>query len=131
MFDEILKQAMQEKGITQTALSAATGISKSGISQYLSGKNEPSDKRKEMIAVALGLPPDYFKKAEVTDSISADTPNLPVMTAARLMGKSKEFIYQGLRDGVFPWGYAVKMGSNWSYFISPTMFTKYTGLTIN
>lgn len=131
MFNEILRQAMQEKEITQTALSAATGISKSGISQYLSGKNEPSDKRKEKIAVALGLSPDYFKKVEVTDSISADAPNLPVMTAARLMGKSKEFIYQGLRDGVFPWGYGVKMGTNWSYYISPVMFTKYTGLQIN
>lgn len=42
-----------------------------------------------------------------------------------------EFVYQGLRDGVFPWGYAVKMGKNWSYYISPIAFSKHTGLAIN
>jgi transcriptional regulator with XRE-family HTH domain len=131
MFNEILKQAMQEKEMNLTALSAATGIGKSSISQYLSGKNEPPEKRKEVIATALGLSVDYFKTAEIQEDISADTPNLPVTTAARLMGKSKEFIYQGLRDGVFPWGYGVKMGKNWSYYISPVMFTKCTGLAIN
>lgn len=130
MFNEKLKQAMQEKEMNLTALSAATGIGKSSISQYLSGKNEPPDKKKVVIAEALGLASDYFKQAAVQDSITIKTPNLPVMVAARLMGKSKEFIYQGLRDGVFPWGYGVKMGKNWSYYISPVMFTKCTGLTI-
>lgn len=130
MFNEKLKQAMQEKEMNLTALSAATGIGKSSISQYLSGKNEPPDKKKVVIAEALRLAPDYFKQAAVQDSITMETPNLPVIVAARLMGKSKEFIYQGLRDGVFPWGYGVKMGKNWSYYISPVMFTKYTGLTI-
>lgn len=124
MFGEALKQAMQEKGISQSELSAATGICKSGISQYLAGKNEPSKARKKLLAVALGLPTDYFDNTEV------EAPNLPIMTAAKLMGKSKEFIYQGLREGVFPWGYAVKMGSNWSYYISPVMFSKCTGLVI-
>jgi transcriptional regulator with XRE-family HTH domain len=124
MFSERLKQAMEEKNINATALSAATGIGKSSISQYLSGKNEPADKRKALIASALGFPPDYFK-SEVQDEVCT---NLSVMTVARLMGKSKEFVYQGLRKGVFPWGYAVKMGKNWSYYISPVAFTKYTGL---
>lgn len=130
MFNEILKQAMQEKGLNLTGLSAATGIGKSSISQYLSGKNEPSEKRKEMMAVALGYPVDYFKVVQIQADISADAPNLPVATVARLMGKSKEFVYQGLRDGVFPWGYGVKMGKNWSYYISPVMFTKLTGLQL-
>ena len=130
MFNEVLKQVMTEKELNLTAVSAATGIGKSSISQYLSGKHEPSDKKKEAIATALGLPADYFKTAQVQEDIAGDTPNLPVMVAARLMGKSKEFIYQGLRDGVFPWGYGVKMGKNWSYYISPVMFTKCTGLTV-
>lgn len=131
MFSEKLKQAMQEKDMNLTALSAATGIGKSSISQYLSGKNEPTDKRKEVIAAALGVEVDYFKKAAIQETITCETPNLPVMVAARLMNKSKEFIYQGLRDGVFPWGYAVKMGKNWSYYISPVAFAKHTGLQIN
>lgn len=131
MFSEKLKHAMKEKDMNLTALSAATGIGKSSISQYISGKNEPNDKRKEVIAAALGIDTDYFKKAAIHETISSEEPNLPVMVAARLMGKSKEFIYQGLRDGVFPWGYGVKMGKNWSYYISPVMFTKCTGLQIN
>ena len=36
---------------------------------------------------------------------------------------------QWLRDGGFPWGYAVKM-KNWSYFISSVKFTEYTGIDI-
>ena len=45
------------------------------------------------------------------------------------MNKSKEWIMQGLRDGVFPWGYAVKLGK-WSYFISSVKFTECTGIEI-
>ena len=131
MFHEMLKQVMKDKGLTASALSAATGIGKSSISQYLSGKNEPPEKKKEVIAEALGLPADYFKNRQILTEIDDANINLPVMTAARLMGKSKEFIYQGLRDGVFPFGYGVKMGKNWSYYISPVKFTECTGLVIN
>lgn len=131
MFHEMLKQVMRDKDMTASALSAATGIGKSSISQYLSGKNEPPEKKKEIIAQGLGLPADYFKSNQIQQDITCSEVNLPVMTAARLMGKSKEFIYQGLRDGVFPWGYGVKMGKNWSYYISPVMFTRCTGLAIN
>lgn len=131
MFSEMLKKAMQEKDMNLTALSAATGIGKSSISQYLSGKNEPPDKKKATIALAMGLPTDYFKKVQIQSDLSSSEVNLSVIVAAKLMGKSKEFIYQGLRDGVFPWGYAVKMGKNWSYYISPVMFQKCTGLVLS
>ena len=80
MFNEKLKQAMQEKGMNITALSAATGIGKSSISQYLSGKNEPPDRKKEIFAAALGLAPDYFKREAVKETITLETPNLPAMT---------------------------------------------------
>ena len=52
-----------------------------------------------------------------------------VPLAAKLMKKSKEWVMQGLRDGVFPWGYAVKL-TNWSYFISSVKFTEYTGIEV-
>lgn len=130
MFAEKLKQAMQEKEMNLTALSVATGIGKSSISQYLSGKNEPTDKRKAVIAEALGLPDDYFKHKLIKREITGNAPSLSVTTVAQLMGKSKEFVYQGLRNGVFPWGYGVKMGKNWSYYISPAMFTKCTGIEV-
>lgn len=131
MFGEMLKKAMQEKDMNLTALSVATGIGKSSISQYLSGKNEPPDKKKTTIALAMGLPADYFKKVQIQSDLSSSEVNLSVIVAAKLMGKSKEFVYQGLKDGVFPWGYAVKMGKNWSYYISPVMFQKCTGLVLS
>jgi transcriptional regulator with XRE-family HTH domain len=43
-FAEQMKLAMQKKNITQSELSSMTGISKSGISQYLSGKKSSEGK---------------------------------------------------------------------------------------
>jgi len=129
-FAEKLNQLMKDTGLTQSKLHELTGIGKSSISQYLSGKNEPSEERKKQIAMALGVQEDYFQQFEVAATISRNPcVNLPVPVAAKLMGKSKEWIMQGLRDGVFPWGYAVKM-SKWSYFISSTKFTEYTGIPV-
>lgn len=56
--------------------------------------------------------------------------NLPVETAAELMGVSMDFVYNGLRDGVLPFGWAVKNSSIWTYYISSAKFTEYTGIQI-
>lgn len=130
MFSHKLKNLMNELGLTQTRLSSLTGIGKSSISQYLSGKNEPSKDRKREIAKALGVDDNYFDTFDMDAVVTYDKGvNLPVVVAAQLMHKSKEFIKQGLRDGVFPWGYAVKL-KHWSYFISSVKFTEYTGIEI-
>lgn len=129
-FADKLKTLMKELDLTQSELSDLTGISKSSISQYLSGKNEPSDARKKNIALALGVQEDYFKQFEPAAMISKDAcVNVPVPLIAKLMGKSKEWVMQGLRDGVFPWGYAVKL-AKWSYFISSVKFTEFTGIEV-
>lgn len=54
-FADKLKNLMKELDLTQSKLSDLTGIGKSSISQYLSGKNEPSKDRKREIARALGV----------------------------------------------------------------------------
>lgn len=54
-FADKLKNLMKELDLTQSKLSDLTGIGKSSISQYLSGKNEPSKDRKQEIARALGF----------------------------------------------------------------------------
>ena len=129
-FAEKLKALMGELDLSQSKLSDLTGIGKSSISQYLSGKNEPSKDRKKEIARKLGVQEDYFDTFETAATVQHDGVfNLPVTLAAKLMGKSKEWVKQGLRDGVFPWGYAVKL-TNWSYFISSVKFTEYTGIEI-
>lgn len=130
MFADKLKRLMNELNISQTRLASLTGIGKSSISQYLSGKNEPCKERKREIAKALGVKEDYFEPLDINAVVTYDKAvNLPVVVAAQLMHKSKEFIKQGLRDGVFPWGYAVKL-KQWSYFISSVKFTEYTGIAI-
>lgn len=129
-FTDKLNQLMKETGLTQSKLHELTGIGRSSISQYLSGKNEPSEARKKEIALALGVQEDYFQQFEVAATIQyGSAVNVPVPLIASLMGKSKEWVMQGLRDGVFPWGYAVKM-TKWSYFISSTKFTEYTGIPV-
>lgn len=59
-FADKLKNLMTELGLSQSKLSELTGIGKSSISQYLSGKNEPSKERKKEIARALGVQESYF-----------------------------------------------------------------------
>mgnify|MGYP002625850665 CR=1 FL=1 len=53
-FAENLRAAMEEKQITQAELSKRTGISKSFISQYLSGKFKPREDKLSMLAQTLG-----------------------------------------------------------------------------
>lgn len=55
---------------------------------------------------------------------------LSIDQTASLMGASKQFIRIGLQQGTFPWGYAVKTSSQWTYFISKQKFTEHTGIEV-
>ena len=102
-FSEKLKNLMSELGLSQSKLSDLTGIGKSSISQYLSGKNEPSKDRKKEIARTLGVQDDYFEQFEPAATVQHGSAiNVPV---------------------------PLKM-KNWSYFISSVKFTEYTGIEI-
>ena len=51
--------------------------------------------------------------------------------AAVIMGIDKGTIRQGLQQGVFPWGYAVKTSQNrWTYFINAKRFAEIEGVAI-
>lgn len=126
-FAEKLKKLMHGLNLSQTEMSRLLGIGNSSISQYLAGKNEPSKARRREMAKGLGVQEDYFE--EFLPTVKVSCINLPVSLVAKLMGKSIPFIQKGLQDGVFPWGYAVKMGK-WSYFISSVKFTEHTGIEV-
>ncbi len=130
-FADKLESLMKDLGISQTKLSDLTGYGKSSVSQWINGKNEPSAEKKKQIALALGVQENYFNQfLETAATVQRDeSVNVPVPLVAKLMGKSKEWVAQGLRDGVFPWGYAVKL-RKWSYFISSVKFTEYTGIEV-
>jgi len=132
MFSELLKKAMIESNMTQTQLSALSGIGKSSISQYLSGKNVPTDKAKKKLADALDVSVDYFNEETVHLDPAPDgctLKNVTVEHAAKLLGKSKQFVRVSLQRGVAPFGFAVKMsGDKYSYHISPKKFYEYAGV---
>lgn len=54
---------------------------------------------------------------------------ITVAEAARLMGKSNLFVYEGLRRGELPIGSASQNEETgrWNYFISPPLLAKYIG----
>ena len=59
-FSYQLKNLLEVKGLKPTDLAVATGINKSTISNYLSGKYEPKQKNIYKIAMALGVNPSYL-----------------------------------------------------------------------
>jgi transcriptional regulator with XRE-family HTH domain len=129
-FSERLKKVMDEKNMTQAELSSLTGIGKSSISQYLSGKNEPNQKRTEQIADALQCSAAYLNGL-TTCSDPTDEPNglknVSVDEAAKRLGKSRDFIRVGLQKGILPFGVAVQLSSKYSYHISPKLLDEYIG----
>lgn len=134
-FKDALLNAMCELGLNQRQVCGMTGCSKASVSQYLSGKNVPSEQKQREIAEALGLQSDYFTWPEPEPATKAVQRGvmkrmLPE-TAAKLLGISKEAVRKGLQDGVFPWGYGIHMESGrWVYVINEQRFIEIEGIAI-
>ncbi|SEL33962.1 helix-turn-helix domain-containing protein [Ruminococcus albus] len=71
-FAENLRAAMAERSLTQAELSKRTGISKSFISQYLSGKFKPRDDKLSVLAQALGTTKGALLGYESSGSSNGD-----------------------------------------------------------
>lgn len=129
---------MQELDLNQAQVCGLTGKSKASISQYLSGKQIPSEKVQSRIATALGLASDYFVKTDeqvfvlpASDVRDKVIPKLDVEKAAELLQMNHVTVRKGLQQGVFPWGYAVHTSENrWVYFINARRFAEIEGITI-
>lgn len=130
MFKDALRQIADERGMNNAALAKALGVAPASVGYYLSGKVNPPSKKKEQFALALGLDADFFKRGEIDDSITVSGYKLSVDMAARLMGISRDTLRQGLRDGLFPFGYAVKTSKKWTFWISAPRFTQETGIPV-
>lgn len=117
-FSKKLRKIASEQGLSQKDICSITGGSRASVSQWLSGKNVPPEKRREEIAISLGLEPDYFYDP-TTDEDPPVIQHLSINDTALIMGMDKETIRQGLKDQRFPWGYAVKTASGrWVYWIN-------------
>lgn len=134
-FKDKLEKVMHDLNINQAQLSKLTGIGRSSISQYLSGKNTPTDKRQADIAAALGLEPDYFNHEKegkiITVPSDLKMKRLTPDEVAQIMGTTALTIRNGLQDGVFPWGYAVRgKGEKFVYIINAKRFAEIEGVVI-
>lgn len=137
-FSEKLKKAMQELHLNQRQVCGMTGKSKGSVSQYLSGKQIPSEEVQCDIAVSLGLDQDYFTKDDSQTVVlptkevrNGVIPRLDVEKAAKLLQMNHNTVRKGLQQGVFPWGYAIKTSENrWCYFINANRFAEVEGVAI-
>lgn len=138
-FSEKLKQAMQELNLKQAQVAGMTGKSKGSISQYLTGKQVPSEGVQRDIAVSLGLDADYFARlneelpaaAEPAARRSGSIKRLTVKEAATLLGVDKVTVSKGLQQGVFPWGYGIKTtDKSWTYIINADSFARIEGVVV-
>lgn len=135
-FSEKLKKVMQELNLKQNQVCSMTGKSKGSVSQYLSGKQIPSEDTQAEIAVALGLAPDYFKETGekaviVPREVKSVIPRLDVGVAAKMLGMNHTTVRKGLQQGVFPWGYGIHTSENrWTYFINAKRFAEIEGVTL-
>jgi hypothetical protein len=48
----------------------------------------------------------------------ADIKFIGICEASQLTGLPEQTIRVGLQQGVFPWGYAIRRKSTWSYYIN-------------
>lgn len=137
-FSEKLKKAMHDLELNQRQVCSLTGKSKGSVSQYLSGKQIPSEKAQSDIAVSLGLDPDYFsaedeKPAMIAKEALTDGKIRRMLPeeAAVYLGMDKGTVRKGLQQGVFPWGYAVKTSEHrWAYFINANRFAAIEGVSV-
>ena len=131
-FAHNLKAVMHEKNLSQTDLSILTGIGKSSLSQYLSGKNTPHRGRIAEIASALAVSVGRLTTNMQTTSVElppiACNQKISINEAAQRLGKSPQFVRMALQNGTAPFGFATKVsGNHYDYHISPKLLNKYIG----
>ncbi|OEH53149.1 hypothetical protein AQ616_17875 [Oceanobacillus sp. E9] len=56
-----------------------------------------------------------------------ETLNVKVSDAAKVLGKSEQFVRVGLQRNILPIGTAIKLSSRWTYHISPKKLRDYVG----
>lgn len=83
MFGGMLTDLMDERGVTQEALAAATGITQSKISRYARGLNEPKLADFSAICDFFNVAPECF--------LQLGSPVKPLKSAKRVVDATLEF----------------------------------------
>ncbi len=53
---------------------------------------------------------------------------MSVKECAKIMGVSEQFVRVGLQQGLFSWGYVIKLSTHYTYFINRHKFLEEMGL---
>lgn len=135
IFSEKLKKAMEQLGINQAQVVGMTGKSKGSISMYLNNKTVPPEKVQSDIAVSLGLAPDYFEQNDPLVKMMKQgcgvISEIRTKDAGKLMRMSHSTVEDGLKQGIFPWGYAIlKPSGQYRYFINAHKFAEHEGIEV-
>lgn len=130
-FASRLNQAMLERQVSQTTLAAAIGKGKSSVSQYISGKNVPKLEVQKQIADFLDCTVEWLNSdVPVNNHTEKGLKNVSVEQAAKMLGKSEQFVRVALQMGTAPFGFAAKNKTVWSYHISPKKLNEYIGQAV-
>jgi len=122
---------MLERQVSQTTLAAAIGKGKSSVSQYISGKNVPKLEVQKQIADFLDCTVEWLNSdVPVNDHTEKGLKNVSVEQAAKMLGKSEQFVRVALQMGTAPFGFAAKNKTVWSYHISPKKLNEYIGQAV-
>lgn len=130
-FADRLRYAMAQAGVNQIELAERSGCTKSAISQYLSGRNQPGTIKLLNLANALDVAPELLNGTQALPVVEAplNVNKISVSNAARCLCKSAQFVRVGLQRGRFPFGTAFMVsGSRRAYYINPYQFRQYVGL---
>lgn len=127
-----LKEALESRKMTQKDLVDLTGLSKSGISQYISGKIVPSYDVQETIAQALDLYTQWFFEDEaLPNDCEEKIRNYRVTLAAKVLGQSPQTVRETLEQGRVTWGYATeKSTGKFTFHISFRGLAHYMQLSL-
>lgn len=125
-----LRRELIRHDMTVAVFSERTGVSKASINKYLAGDVKPAPEILERLAGGLGITADEL---DIKREPRMKGANISVETAAKLMGKSAQWVRIMLQTHpeMLPIGSAVKLnGNRYTYYISPELFRQYTGIAV-
>jgi len=133
-FAERLKQAMQAANLNQIDLAGASGASRAAISQYLSGKNIPTESRIKRLAEVTGVSVKFLLGNDFGCSSEKDLPQkkfedikITFVQACRCLRKSEDTVRAMMIEGC-DFGKAVQgTGRRLNYVFYPAKFRDCVG----
>lgn len=123
-----LKIALDNSELTASEICKQIGINKSAFSHYLSGKCSPKADKLKQIADILKVSEDYLLGLEDPNDYSFEYyGKISVKEAARCMGASENLVRVGLQRGLLDFGFTIKIGKTYRYYINPLQLKRYVG----